>query len=108
MARSSVSTMRDHLCGIQRIGIRWRFSDVIIQGWTWTHLGPIHQVSFSNDPFFCYRIHELSTGGNAVWSVNTDEIVSIQIVEPPPNATSYRHYLRDHDVTIHHQPIQVL
>lgn len=45
---------------------------------------------------------------NAVFTINTDEILAIQLVKPPEDATSYVNYLRDHDITIQQQPVKVL
>ena len=44
---------------------------------------------------------------NAVFTLHTDEILTIKVVRPPPDATTYTDYLRAHDVTIHRQPIEV-
>ena len=44
---------------------------------------------------------------NAVFTLHTDEILTIKVVRPPPDATTYTDYLRAHDVTIHQQPIEV-
>jgi len=43
---------------------------------------------------------------NAVFTLHTDEILTIKVVRPPPDATTYTDYLRAHDVTIHRQPIE--
>ena len=51
----------------------------------------------------CYLINS----ANAVFTLHTDEILTIKVVRPPPDATTYTDYLRAHDVTIHRQPIEV-
>ena len=45
---------------------------------------------------------------NAVFTINTDEILAIQVVKPPIDATTYIHYLRDHDISIQLQPVKVI
>ena len=49
----------------------------------------------------------LINSANAVFTLNTDEKLTIKVVRPPPDATTYTDYLRAHDVTIHRQPIEV-
>ena len=49
----------------------------------------------------------LINSANAVFTLHTDEILTIKVVRPPPDATTYTDYLRAHDVTIHRQPIEV-
>ena len=44
---------------------------------------------------------------NAVFTINTDEILAIQVVRPPTlDAATYVNYLRDHDITIQRQPVE--
>ena len=43
---------------------------------------------------------------NAIFSVNTDEIVSIHVVEPPVGQIAYANYMRSQRITIHSQPMQ--
>ena len=55
-------------------------------------------------------LHSFSTNprnANAVWTINTDEIVSILILKSPLGVTKYSEYLRKYDVVINHQPIWV-
>ena len=44
---------------------------------------------------------------NAVFTLNTDEITSIKVVEPLGNVITYEDYLQRHGVLIHHQIIKV-
>ena len=47
------------------------------------------------------------TSNNAVWTLNSDELSAIQIVQPPSDATTYVEYLRAHDIAIQHQTVEV-
>lgn len=44
---------------------------------------------------------------NAVFTIDTDEILAIEVVSRPQEstATTYMQYLRDHEIAIHHQTI---
>ena len=55
-------------------------------------------------------LHSFSTNprnANAVWTITSDEIVSILILKSPLGVTKYSEYLRKYDVVINHQPIWV-
>ena len=56
-----------------------------------------HPDSFSTYPL----------SSNAVFTINSDEILAIQIVRPPPDVATYVNYLRHHDITIQHHPLGV-
>ena len=48
------------------------------------------------------------SSNNAIFTLNTDEISAIQIVQPPENATTYVEYLRNQDITLKHQTVKVI
>ena len=63
---------------------------------TWRTLVP-GLDSFTTDP----------NSDNAVFTLNSDEISTITMVQPASDATTYVEYLRSHDITLQHQTIQV-
>ena len=44
---------------------------------------------------------------NAIFTINADELISLNVVEPPSDATTYVNYLRSNEIVIHHQLIEV-
>ena len=68
---------------------------------------------FLIDEFFLIRYlaefksDSLKIRENYYCALNVDEILAIQVVRPPPDATTYTDYLRAHDITIHRQPVAV-
>ena len=48
------------------------------------------------------------SSNNAIFTLNTDEISAIQIVQPPENITTYIEYLRNQDITLKHQTVKVI
>ena len=44
---------------------------------------------------------------NAIFTINADELISLNVVEPPSDATTYVNYLRSNEIVIHHQTIEV-
>ena len=45
-------------------------------------------------------------GVNAIFSVNTDEIASVAVVEPQVGQVTYENYMRSQRVTVHSQPME--
>jgi hypothetical protein len=45
---------------------------------------------------------------NAVFSLSTDEMSSLRLIRKPEGQVSYLEYLRQHGVTIQHEPVEVL
>ena len=44
---------------------------------------------------------------NGVFTLNSDEIIAIQIIKQTSNDTNYVEYLRKHDIVIQHQTVKV-
>ena len=44
---------------------------------------------------------------NVVFTLNSDEITTIQIIKPPSDVINYAEYMRKHDAVIQHQTVKV-
>ena len=100
-------------CGIREIEIPSLYSNVKSTMLLWIRslfLFSVHKQKFAicspNEGLDSFTTNRNSP--NAVFTVSSNEILSITVVQPPSDATSYVAYLRAHDIAIHHQTIEVI
>ena len=109
--KSSEFTTNVFSCGIREIEIPSLYSNVKSKMLLW--IRSLFLYISKNLPF-CSPNEGLDSfttnrnSPNAVFTVSSNEILSITVVQPPSDATSYVAYLRAHDIAIHHQTIEVI
>ena len=105
--------MKEFSCGIPKNQIPLPFSDVTStcsQICNWLHEKKNIFFSLLHDFSPNEELNSFSTdfeAPNAIFTKNADEIISLNVVEPPSDATTYVNYLRSNEIVIHHQLIEV-